>query len=85
MAYEAPGLPAGQARAGVRISGWLIGGRETPTDSHVNVYYGACSHISAFHTFRNFNEFSFVRQVPEDVRLWQLNEKHMKGKPRRSS
>jgi len=78
-----PGGDGAVVLAGVRISSWRMGDREVPTDSHIHVYYGACSRISTALTFNDLDEFSFVRQVLEEVVLCRLNEKHLKGKAER--
>jgi hypothetical protein len=66
--------------SGVEISKWRIKGEESPTKSHMNIFYGAKPRISTFLAFRDLEEFNFINQVLEELGICRLNEKHLKTK-----
>lgn len=65
---------------GVEISKWRIKGEESPTKSHVGIYYGAKPRISTFLGVRDIEEFRFIDQVLGELGLCRLNEKYLKIK-----
>jgi hypothetical protein len=65
---------------GVEISKWRIKGEESPTKSHVGIYYGAKPRISTFLGFRDIEEFRFIDQVLQELGLCRLDEKYLKIK-----
>jgi hypothetical protein len=65
---------------GVEISKWRIKGEESPTQSHMQIYYGAKPRIATFLSFRDLEEFKFIDQVLGELGICHLNEKHLKIK-----
>ena len=61
-----------------QISRWRVDGLEVPTSSAVTIHYGQLSCLSTFFQFETVEQFHAIQRELAEIRLCQLNEKHLK-------
>jgi hypothetical protein len=61
------------------ISKWRSGRRHIATDSLISMNYGRMPSITTFLEFDTFELFQHIKRVLAEVRLCNLNERHLKG------
>jgi hypothetical protein len=62
----------------VSIAKWLINARPSATHSSINLYYGSFPLLSTFLRFDTLEDFEYIREVMQTLKLCRLNDKHLK-------
>ena len=62
----------------LQVSSWRIHERITATDSIIGWAFGTQPHVTTMLCFANREEFEFVRDVFDSLKICKLNEKHLK-------
>jgi hypothetical protein len=60
------------------ITQWAIDGKPVTTRSTLNMHYGAIPCLSTFLWFETEEQFSYIRQIMNDLGLCKLNKQHLK-------
>lgn len=62
----------------ISIAKWLIDDTQTMTHSSIVLYYGSSPLLSTFFRFDTLEDFHYIRDVLQTLKLCRLNDKHLK-------